>query len=62
MDKNDIKKQKADEFLSCLKTFVSDKVYDITNDSNDSCAGMSSYEAEEKLEKALYDLLEIQND
>lgn len=57
MDANDLKKEKADEFLSCLKSFVSDKIYEITNDSGDSCAGMSSYQAEEKLEKALYDLL-----
>jgi len=53
-----------DNFLSNLKDFISTKAQDITDSANadcwDSMAGMGSFSTEEKLEKSLYKLFDIE--
>ena len=66
MNKTEIKKEKIDDFLYDLKDFISTKAQDIVDSANadcwDSMVGMSSYNAESKLEKSLYKLFDIEED
>ncbi len=66
MNKTEIKKEKINDFLYCLKDFISTKAQDIVDSANRSCwdsmAGMSSYNSESKLEKSLYKLFDIEED
>ena len=59
-------KEKVDNFLSTLEDHISAKVSDgidrINVNTWDSCAGMASYYSLEKLEKALYDLFDVEDD
>lgn len=65
---NDKKKkdkiEDIDNFLSKLSDFVSSKAQDIVDSANTNCwdsmAGMSSFADEEKLEKSLYKLFDIE--
>jgi len=54
-----IKKEKIDELLDILNDHISNKIYDATANSGDSYAGLSTYDSEQKLKKALYDILGI---
>ena len=60
----EIKIEKINEFLYNLKDFISTKAQDIVDSANadcwDSMVGMSSYNAESKLEKSLYKLFDIE--
>ena len=64
MSKKKNKIEDIDNFLSNLKDFVSAKAQDITDSANadcwDSMAGMGSFSTEEKLEKSLYKLFDIE--
>ena len=66
MNKEEIKKEKIDNFLSDLKEFISTKAQDIVDSSNadcwDSMVGMSSYGAESKLDESLYKLFDIEEE
>lgn len=54
------KRQLADDFLTKLDTHIANKVSDgLPSDGYDSYAGMASFSSGQKLEKALYRLLEI---
>lgn len=59
-----VKIEDINEFMSSLSDFVSAKAQDITDSANASCwdsmVGMSSFSAEEKLEKSLYKLFDIE--
>jgi len=64
MSKKKNKIEDIDDFLSNLKDFVSAKAQDIVDSANavcwDSMCGMSSFSFEEKLEKSLYKLFDIE--
>ncbi len=63
MNKEEIKKEKVDEFFEDLKEFISAIANDaiVSNaDCWDSMAGMSSYGAESKLGESLYKLFDIE--
>ncbi len=54
------KREQIDNFLSILDDHISNKVDDATSDCNDSCTGFSTYDSASKLEKALYELFDIE--
>jgi len=53
------KKEKIDKFLDILDDHISNKIADATRDSGDSWGGMYSYQSEQKLKKALYEIFDI---